>query len=100
MAGVGIFATIYLTPLFPGTVRGFSALKIGLAVFLTGLFQVLSIPFYAWLANRVDLRWLLMAGLFGFAFSMYSFIPLTHEWGARELLLPQAFRRNLSVAQR
>lgn len=92
MAGVGIFATIYLTPLFLGTVRGFSALEIGLAVFSTGLFQVLSIPFYAWLANRVDLRWLLMAGLLGFALSMYSFIPLTHEWGAQELLLPQAFR--------
>lgn len=92
MAGVGIFATIYLTPLFLGTVRGYSALEIGLAVFSTGLFQVLSIPFYAWLANRVDLRWLLMAGLLGFAVSMYSFIPLTHEWGAQELLLPQAFR--------
>ncbi len=92
MAGVGIFSTIYLTPLFLGMVRGFSALDIGLAIFSTGLFQVLSIPFYSWLANRVDLRWLLMAGLLGFAFSMYSFIPLTHEWGARELLLPQAFR--------
>ncbi|WP_342322117.1 DHA2 family efflux MFS transporter permease subunit [Kosakonia sp. BYX6] len=92
MAGVGIFATIYLTPLFLGMVRGFSALEIGLAVFSTGLFQVLSIPLYAWVANRVDLRWLLMAGLVAFAFSMYSFIPLTHEWGARELLLPQAFR--------
>lgn len=92
MAGVGIFSTIYLTPLFLGMVRGFSALDIGLAIFSTGLFQVLSIPFYSWLANRVDLRWLLMAGLLGFAFSMYSFIPLTHEWGARELLLPQALR--------
>lgn len=92
MAGVGIFATIYLTPLFLGTVRGFNALEIGLAVFSTGLFQVLSIPLYAWLANRIDLRWLLMAGLLGFAASMYSFIPITHEWGASELLLPQAFR--------
>jgi hypothetical protein len=33
-----------------------------------------------------------MVGLLGFAFSMYSFIPLTHDWGAKELLLPQAFR--------
>ncbi|MGC3991401.1 MAG: hypothetical protein QM796_17300 [Chthoniobacteraceae bacterium] len=28
--GIGIFATIYLTPLFLGRVRGFSALQIGL----------------------------------------------------------------------
>ncbi len=39
MAGVGIFATIYLTPLYLGSVRGFSALEIGLAVFSTGLFR-------------------------------------------------------------
>ncbi len=30
MTGIGIFATIYLTPLFLGRVRGFSALQIGL----------------------------------------------------------------------
>lgn len=92
MAGVGIFATIYLTPLFLGQVRGFSALEIGLAIFSTGLFQVLSIPLYSWLANRVDLRWLLAAGLIAFGVSMYSFVPITHDWGADQLLLPQAFR--------
>lgn len=92
VTGVGIFATIYLTPLFLGQVRGFSALQIGMAVFSTGIFQVLSIPLYSFLANRIDLRWLLMFGLVCFAFSMWNFMPITHEWGARELLLPQAFR--------
>ena len=33
-----------------------------------------------------------MAGLIGFAVSMYSFVPITHDWGADQLLLPQAFR--------
>ncbi|WP_043418277.1 DHA2 family efflux MFS transporter permease subunit [Cupriavidus basilensis] len=92
VAGVGIFATIYLTPLFLGRVRGFSALQIGLAVFSTGVFQVMSIPVYAFFANRVDLRWLMMFGLGCFAFSMWQFAPITHDWGAQELLLPQAFR--------
>ena len=55
---MGIFAAIYLTPLFLGRVRGFSALQIGLAVFSTGVFQVCAIPFYTFLARRVDLRWL------------------------------------------
>ncbi len=40
VAGIGIFATIYLTPVFLGQVRGFSALQIGLAVFSTGVFQI------------------------------------------------------------
>ena len=36
VSGIAIFTTIYLTPLFLGRVRGFSALQIGFAVFSTG----------------------------------------------------------------
>ena len=76
----------------PGRVRGFSALQIGEAVFSTGVFQVCAIPFYTVLARRIDLRWLMMFGLACFALSMWNFTPITHDWGWRELLLPQAFR--------
>jgi DHA2 family multidrug resistance protein len=92
VTGIGIFATIYLTPLFLARVRGFSALQIGEAVFSTGVFQVCAIPFYTLLARRIDLRWLMMFGLSCFALSMWNFTPITHDWGGRELLLPQAFR--------
>ena len=92
ITGIGIFATIYLTPLFLARVRGFSALQIGEAVFTTGVFQVCAIPFYSVLARRIDLRWLMMFGLACFAVSMWNFTPITHDWGWRELLLPQAFR--------
>ncbi len=92
VTGVGIFATIYLTPLFLGRVRGFSALDIGLAVFSTGVFQILAIPFYAMVANRIDLRWVMMFGLGCFALSMFNFAPITHDWGAAQLLFPQALR--------
>jgi DHA2 family multidrug resistance protein len=92
VTGIGIFATVYLTPLFLGRVRGFSAYEIGLAVFSTGVFQVVAIPVYAVLAKRVDLRWLMMFGLGTFALSMWNFTPITHEWGWQELLLPQALR--------
>ncbi len=92
VTGIGIFATIYLTPVFLGRVRGFSASEIGFAVFSTGIFQVCSIPFYTFLARRIDLRWLLMFGLVLFALSMWNFTPITHEWGAHQLLLPQALR--------
>jgi DHA2 family multidrug resistance protein len=92
VTGIGIFATIYLTPLFLGHVRGFSALQIGIAVFSTGLFQICAIPIYSIVARHIDLRWLMMAGLAGFAISMWDFAPISHDWGWRELLLPQAFR--------
>lgn len=90
--GIGIFATIYLTPVFLGRVRGFSAFEIGVAVFSTGIFQLMSIPLYAMLANRVDLRILMMGGLGAFALSMWQFSPITHDWGAAQLMLPQALR--------
>jgi MFS transporter, DHA2 family, multidrug resistance protein len=92
VCGIGIFSTVYLTPLFLARVRGFSALQIGYAVFTTGLFQVLSIPIYTAVARRVDLRWLMMFGLACFGVSMWNFAPITHDWGWRELLLPQGLR--------
>lgn len=92
VTGIGLFSSIYLTPLFLGRVEGYSALQIGKAVFSTGVFQILTIPLYSFLASRVDLRWLLMAGLALFAASMVEFLPITHDWSSTELLLPQALR--------
>jgi MFS transporter, DHA2 family, multidrug resistance protein len=92
VTGVGIFGTVYLTPLFLGRVRGFDAWQIGTALLSAGLFQILAVPIYATVANRVDLRWLMMIGLTCFGVSMWLFTPVTNDWGWRELLLPQAFR--------
>jgi MFS transporter, DHA2 family, multidrug resistance protein len=92
VTGIGLFATIYLTPLFLGRVEGYSAFQTGKAVFSTGVFQILTIPVYAFLANRVDLRWLMMVGLGLFAVSMFEFTPITHDWSSAELLFPQALR--------
>jgi len=92
VTGIGLFSAIYLTPLFLGRIEGYSALQIGEAVFSTGVFQILTIPFYAVLASRLDLRWILMAGLALFSLSLMEYLPITHDWSAHELLLPQALR--------
>ncbi len=92
VTGIGLFTTIYLTPLFLGRVRGYSALQIGETIFSTGIFQLLAIPFYTVLARRFDLRWLMMFGLACFTMGLWEFTPITHDWGWRELLLPQALR--------
>lgn len=92
VTGVGIFGTVYLTPLFLGRVRGFDAWQIGTALLSAGAFQLLAVPIYAALANRVDLRWLMMFGLACFSIALWLFTPVTSDWGWRELLLPQAFR--------
>ncbi len=92
VTGIGIFSTIYLTPLFLGYVRGFNAWETGLAVFSTGAASMLGVPFYIMLAKRYDIRWLMMFGLASFGISMWGFSAITHDWGGDQLFWPQVFR--------
>ncbi len=92
VTGIGIFGVVYLTPLFLGRVRGFDAWQIGTALLSAGCFQLLAVPVYGMLANRIDLRWLMMIGLGCFAVGNWLYASVTHDWGWQELLLPQAFR--------
>jgi DHA2 family multidrug resistance protein len=92
VTGIGIFTTIYLTPLFLGYVRGFSAWQTGVAIFSTGIASLIGTPVYILLARRFDSRWLLMFGLACFGLAMWSFSFITHDWGGAELLVPQLLR--------
>jgi DHA2 family multidrug resistance protein len=92
VTGVGIFTAIYLTPLFLGYIRGFSAWQTGLAIFSTGLASLAGTPVYILLARKFDLRWLMMFGLACFGAAMWSFSFITHDWGGAELLVPQLLR--------
>ncbi len=92
VTGVGIFTTIYLTPLFLGYIRGFSALQTGTAIFSTGVASLIGMPVYIVLARKFDGRWLMMFGLGCFGLAMWSYSFITHDWGGAELLLPQFLR--------
>jgi DHA2 family multidrug resistance protein len=92
VTGMGIFTPIFLTPLFLGYVRGFSASQIGVAIFSTGAASLVGVPVYIALARRMDLRWLMMFGLASFAMAMWGYTYITHDWGGYELLLPQWLR--------
>ncbi|MGI4813233.1 MAG: DHA2 family efflux MFS transporter permease subunit [Janthinobacterium lividum] len=92
ITGVGIFCTVYLTPLFLARVRGFSSLQTGMAMLVTGVFQLAAMGVYSAIARYVDMRWLLLFGLACFAVGCYQFTPLTNQWGWQQMLLPQAVR--------
>jgi len=92
ITGVSIFSTIYLTPLFLGYVRGFSAWDTGVAIFSTGAASLAGVPVYIALARRFDTRWLMMFGLACFGVAMWSYSFITHDWGRAELLVPQLLR--------
>ena len=51
VTGIGIFSTIYLTPLFLGYIRGFSAWQTGVAIFSTGVASLAGVPVYIFLAE-------------------------------------------------
>jgi DHA2 family multidrug resistance protein len=92
ITGVGIFSTIFMTPLFLGYIRGFSASQIGVAIASTGAASLIGVPFYIALARKFDTRWLMMFGMALFGFSMWSFSFITHDWGTAELFVPQILR--------
>jgi DHA2 family multidrug resistance protein len=92
VVGIGMFATIYLEPLFLGYVRGFSAWQTGIAVFSTGIASLAGVPVYIYLAKRIDLRWLMLGGMACFGLGMWSFSLITSDWGWQQLLVPQILR--------
>jgi DHA2 family multidrug resistance protein len=92
VTGVGIFSTIYLTPLFLGYVRGFSAWQTGIAIFSTGAASLIGVPIYILLARKLDTRLLMMLGLASFGLAMWSYSFISHDWGADQLFVPQILR--------
>ena len=90
--GVATYSSVYLVPVYLGRVRGFDSLQIGTTVFVVGITQLLSVVIAATLSQRVDLRWLITAGLSLFAWSLWLSSFMTSEWGFWELLLPQSLR--------
>jgi len=92
VTGIGIFSTIYLTPLFLGYVRGYSAWQTGIAIFSTGAASLAGVPVYILLARKFDTRWLMMLGLALFGLSMWAYSYITSDWSGGELLVPQLLR--------
>jgi len=92
VTGIGIFVSVFLTPLFLAQVRGFSSLQIGLALLSVGAFQVLALGAYAIASRYLSMRVLLVFGLVCFGLGCYLYTPITHDWGWQQLMLPQALR--------
>ena len=92
ITGFGLFASIYVLPLFLGRVAEFDARQIGEAVFVAGLAQIVSAPLVARLSQRIDLRILLTVGFSLFALSLYLSSTITSQWTGEQLFWPQVIR--------
>jgi DHA2 family multidrug resistance protein len=92
IVGIGLYGSVYLTPLFLGGVRGFSSTQIGHVMVVTGATMFVAAPIIGKLQTRLDLRVLLLFGLVLTSLGMWDNARLTAESGFWELALPQALR--------
>lgn len=90
--GVGMYATIYLTPVFLELVRGYSSLQIGWVVVVSGAFMALGAPISVRLLAVIDGRIVIAAGFALYATFLLLYSRITPEWGFAEFFLPQAVR--------
>jgi DHA2 family multidrug resistance protein len=90
--GFGQYSATYLTPLFLGRVRDYNSLQIGQTVAVAGVAQILSVAVASKLSQRVNPRWLLVAGLSLFAASLWVSSKVTPDWGFEAWIWPQVLR--------
>jgi MFS transporter, DHA2 family, multidrug resistance protein len=90
--GIGLYGLVYLYPMFLARVRGYDALQIGETMAVTGAAMMLSAPLVGRIAQRIDPRVMIAAGLGTFAFSCFELTPITKDWSFWELFVPQALR--------
>jgi len=69
--GLGLYGSVYLIPLYLGTVQGYSPLQIGETLVWVGLPQLAIFPILPFLMKRIDLRALVSFGCLLFAASCF-----------------------------
>jgi DHA2 family multidrug resistance protein len=91
--GLGLFSSVFLTPLFLGSVRGYSALQIGHTMFVQGVVMFLTAPIIGRLGRVLpDTRGLGFLGFLLVAASCWLQAHMTAEAGFWELAWPQVVR--------
>jgi MFS transporter, DHA2 family, multidrug resistance protein len=91
--GLGLFASVFLTPLFLSSVRGYSALQIGHTMFVQGAVMFLTAPIIGRLGRTLqDTRPLGFLGFLLVAASCWQQAHLTAESAFWELAWPQVLR--------
>ena len=90
--GLALYGTIFLIPLYLGTVQGYSPLQIGEVLIWVGLPQFLIFPFLPLLMKRFDQRLLVCCGCLIFAVSCYMNISMSFDYAGDQLRLANIVR--------
>ncbi|HVY85984.1 MAG TPA: DHA2 family efflux MFS transporter permease subunit [Caulobacterales bacterium] len=93
VVGLGLFASVFLTPLFLGEVRGYNALQIGHTMFVQGAVMFVGAPVFGRLGRVLqDTRPLAICGFLLVAVSCWLQGHLTAEAHFWQFVWPQVFR--------
>src|ERR1700742_3103244 len=90
--GIGLYGLTYVYPRYLAEVRGYSALMIGETMFVSGITMFLMAPVVGRLMLKVDMRYIIAAGLIIFALGSYQMTWITRDYDFYELLVPQILR--------
>jgi MFS transporter, DHA2 family, multidrug resistance protein len=92
IVGFGLFGSVYITPLFLGTVRQYNSLQIGQIMSVGGLAMFACGPLAGILIRKIDPRIVLSIGLAMTAVGLYLNQFLTADSSFWEFFLPQILR--------
>lgn len=90
--GIGLYGLTYMYPRYLAEVRGYSALMIGETMFVSGATMFITAPLVGRLMQRVDMRYIIAAGLVIFACGSWQMTWITRDYDFYELLVPQILR--------
>jgi DHA2 family multidrug resistance protein len=90
--GIGLFGSVYMTPVFLALVRGHGALAIGEIMLVTGAAQLVAAPIAVLLERRIDARVLSAAGFLLFAIGLAMSANATPETDFEAMFWPQVVR--------
>jgi DHA2 family multidrug resistance protein len=90
--GLALYGTIFLIPLYLGTVQGYSPLQIGEVLIWVGLPQFLIFPFLPLLMKRLDQRLLVCFGCLVFAASCFMNTVMSSDTAGDQLRIANIVR--------
>jgi DHA2 family multidrug resistance protein len=90
--GLALYGTIFLIPLYLGTVQGYSPLQIGEVLIWVGLPQLAIFPLLPLLMKRFDLRLLVSAGCLIFAASCFMNTVMSYNSAGDQLRIANIVR--------
>ncbi len=83
--GGAMYGSIFLLPLYLGSIQGYGASDIGATLIWGGIPQLFVIPLLPFLMKRIDARWLIAFGLFMFGLSCLLNTSLSADFAHDQL---------------